>query len=53
MRRPSESFSSLIWRRRREEAAVARKAKIKSDAKVFLATVDGGRTISSYRKDPG
>ena len=30
---------------------MAKKAKSKFDSKVFLATVDGGRTASSYRKD--
>ena len=30
---------------------MAKKAKSKFDPKVFLATVDGGRTVSNYRKD--
>ena len=29
---------------------MAKKAKLKFDAKVFLATVDGGRTKTNYRK---
>jgi CRP/FNR family transcriptional regulator, cyclic AMP receptor protein len=30
---------------------MAKKAKSKFDPKIFLATVDGGRTVSKYRKD--
>jgi CRP-like cAMP-binding protein len=30
---------------------VVKKAKSNFDPKVFLATVDGGRTVSDYRKD--
>ena len=32
-------------------SAMAKKAKSKFDPKVFLATVDGGRTVSNHRKD--
>ena len=30
---------------------MVKKAKSNFDPKVFLATVDGGRTVSDYRKD--
>jgi hypothetical protein len=30
---------------------MAKKAKAKFDPQVFLATLDGGRTISHYQKD--
>jgi CRP/FNR family transcriptional regulator, cyclic AMP receptor protein len=29
---------------------MAKKAKVSFDPKLFLATVDGGRTVSKYRK---
>jgi CRP/FNR family cyclic AMP-dependent transcriptional regulator len=32
-------------------AAMGKKSKFAFDPKAFLATVDGGRTVSDYRKD--